>query len=529
MDVQSRVARANGHDTRMPPPSRGASRGTRLVERPPASLGWLSNDRDEIERRRWRGKTEIGEIEALERGQPFFGTFRVRSASGAFYEVEIRSLDQPINSCGCTDHKVNGLGTCKHIEGVLARLKRRSGSGFATALREGCPRIELFVARAGTATPRLVWPADRTSLAEARAAVAPLLASDGSLVDPAPDRVEALLQAVAGAHLGTRNRIRVSRYLEPWLVEARGRAARIEARAHFLEEVGAGRQTIDVLRSPLLPYQRDGMLHLAFGERALLADDMGLGKTIQAIAAAELLRRLHGIARVLVVCPASLKGEWQDQIARFSGAATVLVAGSRAARLAQYARPGFFTVVNYEQVIGDVADINRLLKPDIVILDEAQRIKNWQTKTARRVKSLASRYAFVLTGTPIENRIDEIYSIVQYLDPGLLGPLFRFNRDFYELDERGRPVGYRNLDELMRRLKPVMLRRRKRDVETELPGRTVKTYSVSMTDEQRLRYDEYKAQAARLVHLAQRRPLTPREFERLQKLLACMRMLLSVL
>ena len=75
-----------------------------------------------------------------------------------------------------------------------------------------------------------------------------------------------------------------------------------------------------------------------------------------------------------------------------------------------------------------------------MILDEAQRIKNWQTKTARRVKSLASPYAFVLTGTPLENRIDEAYSIVQYLDPEIFGPLFRFNRDFYELDERGRPV-----------------------------------------------------------------------------------------
>ena len=85
-----------------------------------------------------------------------------------------------------------------------------------------------------------------------------------------------------------------------------------------------------MLRHKLLPYQREGMLHLAFGERALLADDMGLGKTIQAIAAAELLRRRNGVARVLVVCPASLKGEWQEQIARFSGAATLLVTGSRA-------------------------------------------------------------------------------------------------------------------------------------------------------------------------------------------------------
>src|SRR4029077_7730931 len=121
--------------------------------------------------------------------------------------------------------------------------------------------------------------------------------------------------------------------------------------------------------------------------------------------------------------------------------------------------------------------------PDVVVLDEAQRIKNWQTKTARRVKALRSRFAFVLTGTPIENRIDELYSIVQYLDPELVGPLFRFNREFYRLDERGRPTDYQNLAELRRRVGSVMLRRRKVDVEKDLPERTVKTFFVPMVEE----------------------------------------------
>ena len=131
----------------------------------------------------------------------------------------------------------------------------------------------------------------------------------------------------------------------------------------------------------------------------------------------------------------------------------------------------------------------------------------------------------MLTGTPIENRIDELYSIVQYLDPELFGPLFRFNRDFYSLDERGRPVDYQNLAELRSRVAPVMLRRRKADVESELPGRTVNNYFVTMVEEQRARYEEYAAKAARLLAQAQRRPLRPEEFERLQQLLACMRMI----
>jgi superfamily II DNA or RNA helicase len=279
------------------------------------------------------------------------------------------------------------------------------------------------------------------------------------------------------------------------------------------------------LHHPLLPYQREGMLHLAFGERTLLADEMGLGKTVQAIAACELLARRKGIERVLVVCPASLKAEWEEQIARFTDRAARPVFGARPARLAAYREPTFFTIVNYEQVLGDAPDINEILHPDVVVLDEAQRIKNWQIKTARRVKSLRSPFAFVLTGTPVENRIDELYSIVQYLDPELVGPLFRFNRDFYELDERGRPVDYKNLAELRRRLQPVMLRRRKSDVEAELPGRMVKTYFVPMAEEQALRYADYSKHAASLLAQARRRPLTPKEFERLQMLLACMRMI----
>ena len=284
--------------------------------------------------------------------------------------------------------------------------------------------------------------------------------------------------------------MRISAHFAPWLDRLRRQRRRADARAAFLAEIADERESFDILKHPLLPYQRDGMLHLAFGERALLADEMGLGKTIQAIAACELLARRRKVSRVLVVCPASLKAEWEEQIARFCERPTRLVYGPRMEQLLAYRTPAFFNVVNYEQVLIDAGDINALLRPDVVVLDEAQRIKNWQTKTARQVKSLRAPYAFVLTGTPIENRIDELYSIIQYLDPEILGPLFRFNRDFYELDARGRPADYKNLVDLRRRVQPFILRRRKSDVEAQLPARTVKTYFVPMAEEQRARHSE---------------------------------------
>jgi hypothetical protein len=501
---------------------RGKARA--VLDRPPLR-GWRTTDEDEIALRRWRGRTEILAIEQIESAQSVFGTFRVRSGSGGIYEVEIRSLTSFTNSCGCLDYRANGLGTCKHIEGVLVALQQRGGRAFRVAAAHGSPRIEVFLDRRGDAAPSLTWPSsDRRAARAGRRFLAPFLDPNGTLArDPA--RIEALISAWHATPVVVRRQVRVSRHFAPWLDRLRRERSRHEARASFLAEVEDGAATFDVLRYALLPYQREGMLHLAFGERALLADEMGLGKTIQAIAACELLARREQIGRVLVVCPASLKAEWEEQIARFTERSARSVFGSRAARLATYREPAFFNIVNYEQVLGDAPDINEILRPDVIILDEAQRIKNWQIKTARQVKSLRSLYAFVLTGTPVENRIDELYSIVQYLDPELVGPLFRFNRDFYELDERGRPVDYKNLGELRRRLQPVMLRRRKSDVEAELPGRTMKTYFVPMVEEQAVPYEEYKNQAARLLAIAQRRPLIPKEFERLQMLLACMRMI----
>jgi superfamily II DNA or RNA helicase len=499
-------------------PRKSRGKAKKVQERSPGFQGWNTTDDEEIERRRWRGLTDITTLENLEPEHPYFGTFRVRSTSGGTYEVEIRSLVLRENSCGCPDWRVNGLGTCKHIEGVLEALRRKGKRAFAAAGLAGSPRVEIFPAADGSYIVNLRRPRDGSG---ADAIIARYPVTDGVLAgDPLNT-----LPVLRGELNGLPGIARFSRHLEERLDEERRRRRRVHDRDQFLANVETGAATLDILHHPLLPYQVDGMLHLAFGERALLADEMGLGKTVQAIAACELLRRLHGVTRVLVVLPASLKAEWEDQIARFTDLSVTVVSGPRADRLQLYTAQTFFLLVNYEQVLIDRHDINRLVGAEIVILDEAQRIKNWQTKTAQAVKALRSPYAFVLTGTPLENRIDEVYSIVQYLDPRLLGPLFRFNRDFYVLDERGRPIDYKNLAELRARLAPVMLRRRKDEVEDQLPGRTVDTYFVAMTEEQRLRYADYETPAARLIAQAQRRPLTKEEFDRLQQLLACMRMI----
>ncbi len=486
--------------------------------------GWSTSDADEIERRRLRGLNEPSRIESQTQDDNFFGVYQVDSNNEQTYRVEIRSLAEPINNCDCPDHRINGLGTCKHIEATLYRLQYRRKRAFQNAAAKGSPYIEIFLDRRDHQV-RIRWPEGGHRRSKARDLITPFFSSDNILAGNPLDALPAMQRAINTSHPAARRRFRSSHELNTWLDTLDRSAQRIRSRQHFETEVAAGNASLDLVKHPLYPYQQEGMLHLAFTGRALLADEMGLGKTVQAIAACELLRRTSGIRRVLVISPASLKGEWEEQIDKFTSLPSSIIQGTRAKRLRQYADPAFFSLANYEQMRSDVEEINTTLAPDIIILDEAQRIKNWQTKTAISIKRLKSPYAFVLTGTPIENRIDEIYSIVQFLEPHIFGPLFRFNRDFYKLDEKGRAVGYRNLDQLHKRLQPIMLRRRKEEVEGQLPGRTINTYFVPMHKEQVLRYGEYESRVARLAATAKKRPLKKEEMEQLQLYLACMRML----
>jgi len=168
--------------------------------------------------------------------------------------------------------------------------------------------------------------------------------------------------------------------------------------------------------------------------------------------------------------------------------------------------------------------INEVLRPDLVILDEAQRIKNWRTKIASAVKLIPCRYAFVLTGTPLENRLEDLYSLMQVVDPKVLGPLWRYLIDFHVTDERGKVLGYRNLSELRRRLAPAMLRRDRRLVRDQLPDRIEQRLDLALTEKQWELHDAAMKGAGTLAKIAQRRPLTPAEQNKLMASLQQARM-----
>jgi SNF2 family DNA or RNA helicase len=198
---------------------------------------------------------------------------------------------------------------------------------------------------------------------------------------------------------------------------------------------------------------------------------------------AEFLASETDIAKVLVVCPVSLKSQWRSEIKRFTGRDCQLVLGSTAERAKNYNNSAFYTICNYEQVLRDILAIEKV-NWDLIILDEGQRIKNWETKTSQVIKALKSPFALVLAGTPIENRLDELYSIVEFIDDRRLGPAFRFFNTYRITDEKGKLLGYKNIDDLRKRLEPVLIRRTRNRVMKDLPPRSAEIKRIIPTDEQ---------------------------------------------
>jgi superfamily II DNA or RNA helicase len=223
------------------------------------------------------------------------------------------------------------------------------------------------------------------------------------------------------------------------------------------------------LESVLRPYQKTGVEWLALradnGVGGVLADDMGLGKTLQMLA---YLR--HAGGRALVVCPSSLVFNWQREAARFVPERKVLSleGGDREARFGEIAESDI-VVTSYALLRRDVERYAGV-SFDAVILDEAHQIKNPDTQVARAVRRLKGVVRFVLTGTPLENRPQDLWSLLDFVAPGYLGDRRDFNERYERADAVG-PDGEALRARLARRVRPFLLRRTKAEVAPELPDR----------------------------------------------------------
>lgn len=261
-------------------------------------------------------------------------------------------------------------------------------------------------------------------------------------------------------------------------------------------------QVEDLLRN----YQKEGYYWLKFLSKyyfgGILTDDMGLGKTIQALT---LLKSIKVKKPALIICPRTLIYNWAEEINKFFPEVNYLVYyGSPEEREEMRKRLDEYEIVitSYSITTRDFKDLNKQEhRFSYCIIDEAQHIKNYKTKRARSVKSIKAEHRLALTGTPIENSVDELWSIFDFLMPGYLGSNQVFRKNYYN------PIVNNNdqnkLEELRQKVAPFILRRKKEDVLSELPEKLINVQKVEMTklqqDAYQLVLDEVKGELFKTV------------------------------
>lgn len=436
-----------------------------------------------------------------------YGEHLLTNEKGVQYKITLRDFENETGYIDNPDLKYNKLGTTKHIMHAFNRIK--SEPHLLDNLSRKYPFIEIYADPLNDYRVTWFYP---HKLPKKEAALIHRYFGDKMHFDDAEIKgfMLFLRDAAEFTTIKIRNEV-VEKVQAAWEEE--------------LLEVLKAENELDfsMLKVRLFPYQKEGVAFCTFKPGAILADEMGLGKTIQSIAIALNKKSIFGFKKTLIVCPASLKYQWQQEIEKFTHEKAIVLEGFPEVRRDLYLNSdAFFYIVNYEMVLRDIQVINKMA-PDFVILDEAQRIKNYNTLTAAVIKKIRRKHSLVITGTPIENKLIDLYSIVQFIDPGYLAPLWEFSYKHCYFDEETRLkiTGYYNLQELNERMAPILLRRTKRQVLDQLPGVTQITVPTSMHEEQ---HSYHAGFASGLAQILQKRFITPFDQQRIMLLLTNMRM-----
>lgn len=237
----------------------------------------------------------------------------------------------------------------------------------------------------------------------------------------------------------------------------------IKTCSEFAEKLG--------LPFPLRDYQWEGVSFLAQNEAVLLADEMGLGKTVQTAVALSILVRQHKCQKILIVCPSSLCHNWELELKRWAPKLSVRkVKGNACDRKAHFLLPFQIWIASYEQIRTDIDLLNKDYYFDLVILDEAQRVKNSSSTVALACRQLNRRCSWALTGTPVENSPDDLLSIFAFVQMGLINSAL-------------------TRTEIHAKIEPHFLRRKKKEVLKELPSIIMQDLQLELEEAQRIAYD----------------------------------------
>ena len=453
------------------------------------------------------------------------GWYRVgrRGVSAPHHDVLLTSVAPIDGSCSCPDFARASLGLCEHIFSVAAAGAVCSPVATRPPLRWDPVRP---LTGAGDWLERVRWgdPDERVPCESRVRRLFHRSDGDFSSLPPAviarPQfrlaAVEALIDMVRGLD-------RVAEPAIPALLE-RDRDLLTHTVRHGMTPREL-RRHCEGLKQKLYLYQREGLRRFLERGRLLLADDAGLGKTGQAIAACHVLVASGRVRRGLVVVPAPLESRWIREWQRFTD--LPLIADDRhsgiATRTARRAGVAIL-LVSDERLARDLPQL-RQFGPDIVVIDDAHRIKNWASAMAPHLKLLAPAWRLIVAATPMEDRLDELAAIMEWVDESALEPRWRLASCRAPGNGRSALSSARTLETLRQRLAPTVVSRRRREVLEQLPPHRDICIPIPLTRAQRAAHDALNQPIARIVSGARRRPPSEREIVRLKTLLARQRVI----
>lgn len=436
-----------------------------------------------------------------------YGDHTVINEKGVRYRVFLRDFENETGYSDSKDVQYNKLGTSKHIMFAFQQLK--NDVALYENLNKTYPFIEIFCDPLNDY--KISWHYPHVMPARERQWIKQFFGNTKYIED---DKVKGFLDFVELSSSSQLIRIRpeVSMAIEALYEKEMLDALKDKTDIPFQE-----------VKAELYAYQMQGVEFATFKKAAIIADEMGLGKTLQAITTAIAKKHILGHKKTLIITPASLKVQWKQEIEKFTKENALIIEGSSPNRKQQYAdEKHFFWIANYETVM---RDRNLLSNADIdfLILDEAQRIKNFETKTASAVSRLRYKHVLVLTGTPIENKLIDIYSIVNIISPNFFGPLWEFSYQhcLFDSERTNKINGYYDLQKIHQKIKTLLIRREKRNVLQQLPNIVQVNVPILLSP---LQEEMHAGFAKGLSVILRKKFHTPFDLQKIQQLLASMRM-----
>lgn len=440
------------------------------------------------------------------------GEYSVRSPkSNSEYKVVYRGAASQWNYCSCMDFKTAQLGTCKHLEAVKQWI---NGNRRVKVHQETPAYTSVYLSYLGERKVCIRIGSDHQQEFEQLAAR--YFDRNGVMLEDTFQKIEEFTREA----MAISDTFRFYQDAIDFIVEQRDALFRQHILHCYTDEM-----LDSLLTTRLYPYQKEG-IRFAFAKgKSIIADEMGLGKTIQAIGTAELMRREKLIQSTLIVCPTSLKYQWKREIERFTGQQAHVIEGLHHKRISQYQVDAPYKIISYNSACNDIKILGKL-ETDMLIMDEVQRLKNWNTQISMAMRRVESQYAVILSGTPLENKLEELYSVMEFADNFCLGPFWKFKAESIISDETGKVVGYQNLNKVGEMARQRLIRRTKKQVALQMPKRQDKILFVPMTKEQREEHDELKYVVVQIVAKWRRfHFLSEKDRNRLLLCLSQMRML----